>query len=56
LCEVAAPRTDGVLANHRHDYIGDPTAADAVCDRLLNNAHRLAKGSLQAKGFDAREK
>ena len=25
-----------------HDYIGDPTIADAVCDRLLHNAHRLA--------------
>lgn len=24
-----------------HDHIGDPTVADAVCDRLLHNAHRL---------------
>lgn len=24
-----------------HDHIGDPTIADAVCDRLLHNAHRL---------------
>lgn len=24
-----------------HDYLGDPTLADAVCDRLLHNAHRL---------------
>ena len=24
-----------------HDYLGDPTVADAVCDRLLHNAHRL---------------
>ena len=24
-----------------HDYIGDPTTADAICDRILNNAHRL---------------
>jgi DNA replication protein DnaC len=25
-----------------HDYIGDPTIADAVMDRLLNFAHQLA--------------
>jgi DNA replication protein DnaC len=24
-----------------HDYIGDPTVADAICDRLLHTAHRL---------------
>lgn len=24
-----------------HDQIGDPTIADAFCDRLLHNAHRL---------------
>ena len=24
-----------------HDHIGDPTVADAVCDRLLHRAHRL---------------
>jgi DNA replication protein DnaC len=25
-----------------HDYIGDPTVADAICDRLLHGAHRIA--------------
>jgi len=25
-----------------HDHIGDPMTADAICDRLLNNAHRIA--------------
>ena len=25
-----------------HDYIADPTTADAICDRLLHPAHRLA--------------
>ena len=25
-----------------HDYVGDPTIADAVADRLLHSAHRLA--------------
>ena len=24
-----------------HDLIGDPTSADAICDRLLNKAHRI---------------
>ncbi len=24
-----------------HDYVGDPTLADAICDRLLHNAHRI---------------
>jgi hypothetical protein len=24
-----------------HDYLADPTLADAICDRLLNNAHRI---------------
>jgi DNA replication protein DnaC len=33
-----------------HDHIGDPTVADAVCDRLLHNAHRLVlKGPSRRK-------
>ena len=24
-----------------HDQLGDPTVADAICDRLLHNAHRI---------------
>ena len=24
-----------------HDHLGDPTVADAICDRLLHNAHPL---------------
>ena len=24
-----------------HDHMGDPTVADAICDRLLHNAHRI---------------
>ena len=24
-----------------HDHLGEPTLADAICDRLLHNAHRL---------------
>jgi DNA replication protein DnaC len=33
-----------------HEHLGDPTVADAICDRLLNRAHRLAlKGPSRRK-------
>jgi len=33
-----------------HAHIGDPTVADAICDRLLHNAHRLVlKGPSRRK-------
>jgi DNA replication protein DnaC len=33
-----------------HDQLGDPTVADAVCDRILHNAHRLVlKGPSRRK-------
>lgn len=33
-----------------HDQLGDPTIADAVCDRILHNAHRIAlKGPSRRK-------
>lgn len=37
-----------------HEYLGDPTVADALLDRLLNNAHRLElRGeSLRKNGSD----
>lgn len=37
-----------------HDYLGEPTVADAILDRLLNNAHRLElRGeSLRKNGVD----
>jgi DNA replication protein DnaC len=28
--------------DHWHDYLADPTVADAICDRLLHGAHRIA--------------
>lgn len=32
----------GQLApNHWHEYIGDPTLADAICDRVLHRSHNL---------------
>jgi len=39
-----------------HDYLADPTLADAICDRLLNNAHRLVlKGPSKRKIEDKKE-
>ena len=33
-----------------HDYIGDPTLADSICDRLLHNTHRIVlKGPSRRK-------
>jgi DNA replication protein DnaC len=33
-----------------HDYIGDPTLADSICDRLLHNSHRIVlKGPSRRK-------
>jgi DNA replication protein DnaC len=33
-----------------HDYVGDATLADAICDRILHNAHRIVlKGPSRRK-------
>lgn len=35
---------------HWHAFIGEPTLADAICDRLIHNAHRLVlKGPSRRK-------
>jgi DNA replication protein DnaC len=35
---------------HWHDYLGDATLADSICDRLLHNAHRIVlKGPSRRK-------
>ena len=42
--------TSQIGPNLWHDYLNEPTAADALCDRLVNNAHRLAlKGPSRRK-------
>lgn len=33
--------TSQLAPSHWHDYLADPSLADAICDRLLSNAHRL---------------
>ena len=34
--------TSQLPTSHWHEVIGDPTLADAVLDRLLHNAHKIA--------------
>jgi DNA replication protein DnaC len=42
--------TSQLAPPHWHDYIGEPTLADAICDRLLHNAHRIVlKGPSRRK-------
>ncbi len=49
--------TSQVPTTKWHDYIGDPTVADAVCDRLLHNAHRIVlKGPSRRKEDSGTEK
>lgn len=39
---------------HWYEYIGEPTLADAILDRLLHNAHRLAlSGESMRRGTEA---
>ena len=38
-----------------HDHIAEPTLADAICDRILHNAHRIAlKGPSRRKEADSK--
>ena len=33
-----------------HDHLGDPTTADAICERILHRSHKLAlKGGSRRK-------
>lgn len=42
--------TSQIDPKHWHDYLSDPTTADAICDRVLHTAHRLAlKGPSRRK-------
>jgi DNA replication protein DnaC len=42
---------------HWHDYLVDPTLADAICDRLVNNAHRIMlKGPSRRKPEETTQK
>ncbi len=44
--------TSQLPVNDWHEYIGDPTLADAILDRLVHRAHRIhleAKESLRGR-------
>ena len=42
--------TTQLEVKHWYDAIGDPTLADAICDRLVHNAHRIeVKGGSMRK-------
>jgi len=46
-----------VPPNRYHDYIAEPTHADAICDRLIHSAHRLVlKGPSRRDPKEASEK
>ena len=48
--------TSQLAPTHWHEYIGEPTLADSICDRLLHNAHRiLLKGPSRRKEPSPRE-
>jgi DNA replication protein DnaC len=37
-----------------HECIGDPTIADAICDRLIHNAHKIKlKGESMRKIYSS---
>ena len=38
-----------------HDHLGDPTIADALCDRLLHNAHRIVLQGPSRRKTEANE-
>jgi len=39
-----------------HDHIGDPTNADAICDRVLHNAHKIRLKGPSRRKEDSTEK
>jgi DNA replication protein DnaC len=42
--------TSQLPSDRWHDYLGDPTVADAICDRVIHRAHKIAlKGPSRRK-------
>ena len=49
--------TSQLPPNKWHESLGDPTVADAICDRVLHNAHRIAlKGPSRRKEAGSKKK
>ena len=48
--------TSQLAPKHWHEYIGDPTVGDAICDRVLHRAHRIElRGESLRKGHPKAE-
>ncbi len=48
--------TSQLPPNEWHDYLADPTLADAICDRLVHQAHRIVlKGPSRRKEPNTKE-
>ena len=45
--------TSQVPVKHWHDTIGDPTIADAICDRLVHNAYEIELEAVESKRMEA---
>ena len=45
--------TSQLPVEHWHDHLGEATVADAICDRLLHNAHRIALSGPSRRKEDA---
>ena len=41
--------TSQLPIENRHDWLGDPTFADAMLDRLVHNSYKLKGGSMRKK-------
>lgn len=50
---IIASQLDG---KRYYEYLGDPTVADAVCDRLLHNAHRVVLSGPSRRKEEAQTK
>ena len=49
--EGATIITSQLVPKHWHEYIGEPTLADAICNRVLHRAHRIElRGESLRKG------
>jgi hypothetical protein len=40
--KIGLPASKRLVRFHLVEAIGDPTIADAICDRLVHNAHEVA--------------
>jgi hypothetical protein len=54
---LALPTHEQLAPKHRHEYLGDPTLADAIRDRVLHRAHRIElRGESLRKGHPKAER